>query len=72
MDRIDYLQIIKDIEDNGVRIVRVKHWKDCDLLHIEVSQACKDRTFHILSEKYNGLFTEYGGEVVKVGICRRI
>lgn len=72
MDRIGYSTLIKGIEREDIQIVRVKHWRSYNSLSVEVSSSTTDKAFHRISQKYNGLLTEYDGETCEVGICRRL
>lgn len=68
--KIDFFELIKQIEGDGFQVVNIKLWKRYGDLSVEVSRASKG-DFVKASEKYNGLLTEYNGQTAEVLLCRK-
>lgn len=69
---IDYCELIKEIEGEGLRIVRVKLWRGYNSLSVELSPTTTGEELRKVSERFNGLETEYNGQSAIISICRRI
>lgn len=61
-------EIIKEIEEAGARVIKIKQWHKGEDVYITISRAYGD--FAGLSTKYNGVKALYNGEECKILITR--